>query len=115
MKNEEYSIKIYDLVGTFAENKDKATDIRLKQIFPVLNEGKLVILDFEKVNSTTQSFIHALISDVIRTKGIKVLDKMAFKNCNEVVKTIIEIVVDYMQEPPKIINRDKNEKTDLPL
>jgi len=100
MKNE-ITIKIYDEAGNFAENKDKARDIRLNKIFPALDAGDTVILDFSRVTSTTQSFIHALISDVIRKKGIDVLDNLLFKNCSDVVKEIIEIVVDYMQEPPE--------------
>jgi len=42
--------------------------------------------------------MHALISDLIRKYGIDVLDKIYFKNCNETVTKIINIVVDYMQE-----------------
>lgn len=90
-------IKIYDLVGSFAENKDIAKETRVNIILPNLEKKEKVILNFDKVTSTTQSFIHALISDVIRKKGIDILDLIDFKNCNETVKKIIEIVVDYMQ------------------
>ena len=38
------------------------------------------------------------ISDLIRKDGSQVLDKLSFKNCNETIKKIITIVVDYMQE-----------------
>ena len=109
MKDEEYAIIMYNEVGDFAEDKDKAAHIRVNKIFPALKDGKIVILDFQSVNSTTQSFIHALISDVIRNEGITVLDRLFFRNCNEIVKGIIEIVVDYMQEPPIIVH--KNGKT----
>ncbi|MFT4304653.1 MAG: STAS-like domain-containing protein [Candidatus Woesearchaeota archaeon] len=89
-------IKIINLTGSFAENKDIAREIRLKKIIPNLN--KKVILNFEKIDGTTQSFIHALISDLIRKHGSEVLDKILFKNCNENIKKIISIVVEYMQE-----------------
>ncbi len=55
-------------------------------------------MDFEGIDSATQSFIHALISDLIRKYGIQVLDRISFKNCHETIKKIINIVVDYMQE-----------------
>ncbi|MBI4738460.1 STAS-like domain-containing protein [Candidatus Woesearchaeota archaeon] len=84
-------------VGKFAENKDIARDIRITSILPALEKGEDVILDFQGIDSATQSFIHALISDVIRRKGIAVLDRMYFKNCNTTVQKIINIVVDYMQ------------------
>lgn len=89
-------IKIINLTGSFAENKDIAREIRLKKIIPNLN--KEIILNFEKIDGTTQSFIHALISDLIRKYGSVVLDKIIFKNCNENVKKIISLVVEYMQE-----------------
>ena len=90
-------IIMYEKTGKFAENKDIARELRLNEILPALNNGNIVILNFFNVDSATQSFIHALISDVIRQKGIDVLDKLFFKNCNNIVQKIINIVVDYMQ------------------
>ncbi|MHA1367210.1 MAG: STAS-like domain-containing protein [Candidatus Heimdallarchaeota archaeon] len=75
-----------------------ARDIRLKKIIHALENKQEITLDFDGIDSTTQSFIHALISDLIRKYGIDVLDKIYFKNCNEIVTKIINIVVDYMQE-----------------
>lgn len=91
-------IKLKPIVGSFAENKNSAREIRLKKIIPALEKKQEVILDFKSVDSATQSFIHALISDLIRKYGSEVLDKIAFKNCNNTVKKIISIVVDYMQD-----------------
>lgn len=91
------TLKLLPLVGSFAENKDIAKQIRTENIMTSIDSGQQVILDFNGVTSATQSFIHALISDVIRKYGIKILDKLFFKNCNETVKQIINIVVDYMQ------------------
>lgn len=91
-------IIIFERAGAFAENKDIARDIRLQEIIPALDQKEEVVLDFEKVDAVTQSFIHALISDVLRNYGNDVLDRVAFKSCNETVKKIINIVVDYMQE-----------------
>ena len=92
------NIKLIKQVGPFAENKDIASDIRLKKLIPALEGGKKIVLDFENVEGATQSFIHALISDLIRKYGNEVLDEIQFKSCNDTVKAIISIVVDYMQE-----------------
>ena len=92
------NIKLYPMVGGFAENKDLARKIRLENIIPELEEGREVALDFDGVNTATQSFIHALLSDLIRKYGIEVLDMLYFKNCNETVRNIITMVTDYMQE-----------------
>jgi len=91
-------IKMFPLVGNFAENKDLARDIRIKQIIPALEKKQEVTLDFKGVDSATQSFVHALISDLIRKFGSEVLDTIFFKNCSETIKEIVNIVVEYMQE-----------------
>ena len=95
------SIKILKLTGKFAENKDIARDIRKDKIAPAIAAKHQIILDFNGVEATTQSFIHALISQLIRDYSVNVLDKIAFKDCNETVQKIIEIVVDYMQHEDK--------------
>ena len=92
------SIRIADKGGAFAENKDIARDIRLQEILPALAANEDVVLDFDGVDAATQSFIHALISDILRKYGMNVLDRVAFKSCNETVRKIILIVTDYMQE-----------------
>lgn len=91
-------IEIRAHAGAFAENKDTARDLRLKEIIPALDGGGEVVLSFAGVDATTQSFIHALISDLLRKYGSDVLDRIEFKSCNDTVKKIITIVVDYMQE-----------------
>lgn len=90
-------IRIFPLAGDFAENKDIARDIRMNRIISALKKREEVVLDFDKVDSVTQSFMHALLSEVMREFGPEVLDRIAFKNCNDTVKGIVNIVVDYMQ------------------
>lgn len=91
-------IKLHPIVGSFAENKDLARNIRIKKIIPALDNKQEVTLDFKGIDSATQSFIHALISNLIRSYGSEVLDKIYFKNCNETIRKVVGIVVDYMQE-----------------
>jgi uncharacterized protein DUF4325 len=103
-KNKTVTVEVLKYVGTFAEDKDAARELRRDVILPALEAGNNVVLDFSKVESATQSFIHALISELIRRFGIGVLDKIAFKGCNETIKKIISIVTEYMQhaeEPTK--------------
>lgn len=91
-------VKFFKKVGLFAENKDVARDIRVNLLIPALEKKQRIVLDFEKVEGATQSFIHALISDLIRKFGNEVLDQIQFKSCNKTIKGIITIVADYMQE-----------------
>lgn len=90
-------IKLLPKTGVFAENKDLAREIRIKNITPLLEKNEEIVLDFEGVESVTQSFIHALISELIRTFGNEILENIYFKNCNKNVQNIINIVVEYMQ------------------
>lgn len=92
------SIHIKDAVGTFAENKDIAQDLRVRVLMPTLAKGESVVLDFKGVQGATQSFVHALISEPFRTYGEKTLDLIQFKDCNEFIKQIVTIVTEYMQE-----------------
>ena len=91
-------IKIKDYAGTFAENKDKAKELRVNNIMPALAKGEEVELDFKGVSGTTQSFIHALISEPIRRFRDVALDNLEYKNCSDAVKEIVKTVYDYMQE-----------------
>ena len=92
------NIKLSKRTGSFAENKDLARNIRLKEIIPALEKDQNVVIDFAGIETATQSFIHALISDLIRKYGNDVLDRVCFKSCNGTVQKIIMIVTDYMQE-----------------
>ncbi|KKW47788.1 hypothetical protein A3C21_01955 [Candidatus Kaiserbacteria bacterium RIFCSPHIGHO2_02_FULL_59_21] len=92
------TVAVRPLAGAFAENKDLARDIRLQKILPALERGEIVTVDFADVTGATQSFIHALVSDLFRKYGNDVLDRILFKNCNETVQKVITIVSEYMQE-----------------
>lgn len=100
-------IKIKELVGDFAENKDIAKEIRVNDILPALADGKGVVLDFSGVSGATQSFIHALISEPIRQFHNLALDKMEYKACSDVVKEVIKTVYEYMQESLNSENYEK--------
>lgn len=91
-------IEIKKHAGEFAENKDVAKDIRSNSIIPALSKNEKIVLDFDGVGGTTQSFIHALISEPIRRFRDFALDNIEYKNCNDIVKEVIKTVYEYMQE-----------------
>jgi len=93
-------IDIYERIGKkdFAENKDIGKDIRIEEIMPALEKNNKVILNFDRIDRATQSFIHSLISDPIRRYGDNSLELMLFKNCNDKVKAMIKIVLGYLQD-----------------
>ncbi len=90
-------IGIRQEAGAFAENKDVASGLRERVVLPGLRQNDEVTLDFTGVDGATQSFVHALISEAMREFGPEVLDHIIFKGCNDTVRRIVEIVIDYMQ------------------
>jgi hypothetical protein len=91
-------ISIKKSVGEFAEDKDVAATLRESQLLPVLAAGESIELDFRGVTLTTQSFIHALISEALRVHGEQVLGRIRFKGCVPAVKDIVKTVVQYVLE-----------------
>jgi hypothetical protein len=91
-------IKLKQIAGDFAENKDIAKKIRMEKLIPVLKKGDYVVFDFAGVTGATQSFIHALISDPIRELRNVAFDHLIYKNANKDIQEIISIVYRYMQE-----------------
>lgn len=90
-------MRVFTVSGEFAGDKDAAASIREDYIRATLAKGKRVVLDFAGVDLATQSFIHALIAGVVRDDPDS-LDQVDFKNCNESVRSLIEIVVEYAQD-----------------
>jgi hypothetical protein len=91
-------VDILQKAGDFAEDKDLAAEIRRITIQPEVSNHHTVTLDFSGVNLVTQSFIHALIADVLRTNGERALKHIIFKGCSVGVRGIIETVVQYSLE-----------------
>lgn len=90
-------VKIFDICGDFAENKDKARNIR-EEIKKQCSPSEKVIFDFAGVDSTTQSFVHALISEFFQNYGEDALDRFEFRKCSKPVKSLITTVINYSLE-----------------
>jgi pantothenate kinase-related protein Tda10 len=91
-------VEVQKVCGHFAENKDKARDIRDTLLRKWIESNEPVILDFRGIDSSTQSFVHALISEIFQRKGEAMLDQFEFKNCNKAVKSLISTVINYSLE-----------------
>lgn len=92
------TIRLFAKTGEFAGDKDIAREIRERMLKPLLLEGESVVINFSSVELATQSFVHALISELVRTTQFDALDLITFSDCNPVVRELIEIVTDYSQE-----------------
>ncbi|WP_425562077.1 STAS-like domain-containing protein [Microbacterium kribbense] len=65
-----------------------------------------MILDFEGVSLATQSFVHALIAEAVRSETPAGLDHLVFKNCSSAVRSIIEVVISYAQDDWSDVGRE---------
>jgi hypothetical protein len=89
---------IADTCGVNAVNKDAARRLREAQIRPAIRRGRAVTSDFSGVEVATQSFVHALIADVIRREGPDSLGFLVFKGCSPAVRAVVSLVADYSQD-----------------
>ena len=88
--------------GDFAENKDIAAHLRESVIRAAVKDSNTLILDFNGVTLSTQSFIHALLSDVLRIEGEDLLERIDFRNCVPVIRGLVETVVQYSLESSEV-------------
>lgn len=88
-------IELRPNVGGFAEDKDQARGIRIEKLLPALKDDGRVVLDFRHIEYATQSYVHALLGEILQKYGEPVLDRLEFKNCTQQLQSVIELVVDY--------------------
>jgi hypothetical protein len=88
-------IRVLSVAGSFAEDKEVARQIRRERILPSVVAGKKIILDFSGVSVATQSFVHAMISEVLRQHRERALQLIEFKSCAPAVKSVVLTVVEY--------------------
>lgn len=89
------TIRVPADVGDFAEDKDRAREIRTTVLLPALEAGDDVVLEFSEVGYATQSFVHALIGEGLSRYGENFLNRVAFRGCGPQVRNIVALVVDY--------------------
>lgn len=88
-------IEIGQMTGAVAQDKDTARRVRLEHVLPALKKGARIVLDFSAVNLTTQSFVHACISEAFRTYRDTALDLCEFKGCNPSIRNLVTTVIEY--------------------
>lgn len=94
-----HTLSLLPHLGSFASNKDVATNLRLKEILPRIAKHEEVILDFTGIEAGTQSLVHALIAEPLQLYGKDVLKLIKFKSASPIMKTLISLVIDYTLIP----------------
>ncbi len=77
----------------FEEDTEIAARIRTQEIRPRIEQGQGVIVDFKGLRAPTQSFVHALLYEVLKIPGGLV--GLSFRNCTASAKEVIKAVAAY--------------------
>lgn len=80
-------------VGEFSENVERAAIVRDNLLLPAMLNGDMVVLDFSGARFATQSFIHALLNDALKSPGS--LTRLSFVNCTKSTEEAIRAVAAY--------------------
>lgn len=96
---------IVAIPGPVAQDKDIARKLRCNQILPAVVRGDPVVLDFSSVDLATQSFVHALVSEVFRLHGERAVELVEFRACKTSVRAVAETVAQYSLQAKELAHR----------
>lgn len=90
----QFYLSIYNIFGSFAEDKERAIKYRDEKIMPAIESGKTIIIDFENVSSAPHSFINALIASPISRLGLLAYKKIKVVNKSKDIEGIVDYIFD---------------------
>ena len=85
---------INNFFGSYAEDKEAAIKFRDKRIFPALDEGKTIVIDFDGVKSSPHSFLSALLASPIKGLGMNAYKVIKFVNATPEIRETIDFILD---------------------
>lgn len=94
--NEEqrHYLSIYNYFGKNADDKQAAIGYRDRYLLPAINEGKSFVIDFNEVETSTHSFLNALLASPIRRMGLKAYKRIRVINATKDIRETIDYVLD---------------------
>lgn len=109
-----YEYKIPKLNSeAFGSNRYVATPLR-KELAALLKEHNKIIIDFENIQSATQSWVDELLGKFILVEGKVFLHKVKFKNCTDTIQSLIRFVVEERVNDYAETQRKYQEESFLP-
>ena len=97
-QNVDQDIKFYvgieNYFGKYAEDKEAAIRFRDEKIFPSLNEGKIILIDFDRVVSSPHSFLSALLASPIKGLGLLAHKRVKIVNATPEIRETIDFIFD---------------------
>lgn len=89
-----YYLHIYNYFGRYADNKEDAIRHRDSYIMSAVEDGKTLLIDFQDVESSTHSFLNALLASPIRRMGIRAYKRIRIVNATKDIRETIDYVLD---------------------
>lgn len=93
-ENSRLVISIFNFFGKYAEDKEAAIKFRDKRIFPAIEEGKKILIDFDNVVSSPHSFLSALLASPIKSLGMPAYKIIKFVNAAPDIRETLDFILD---------------------
>ncbi len=89
-----FYLSMTNYFGPHAEDKEAAINYRDTRLFPAINSGKYVVVDFDGVKSAPHSFLSALFASPIKTLGLQAYKAFKFVNTSPEIRETIDFILD---------------------
>jgi hypothetical protein len=98
-REQKHYLHIYNFFGKNADDKQAAILYRNRHLIPAIDAGKLVVLDFEGVETSTHSFLNALLASPVRRMGMNAYKRIKITRAKGDIRETIDYVLDDNTSP----------------
>lgn len=98
-KEQRHYINVYNYFGKNADDKQAAISYRNRHLLPAIDEGKVLILDFDGVETSTHSFLNALLASPVRRLGMSAYKRIKISRAKTDIRETIDYVMDDNTSP----------------
>jgi hypothetical protein len=93
-ENGQFYINISNYFGFYAEDKEAAISFKRDKIFPALESGKKILLDFKGIESSPHSFLSALLASPIKSTGMRAYKIFKIVNATPDIRETVDFIMD---------------------
>lgn len=89
-----YYVSIFNYFGRYAEDKEAAIKFRDSRIFPAVDAGQNIVIDFDNVVSSPHSFLSALLASPIKSMGMRAYKRIKVVNAPTEIRETIDFILE---------------------
>ncbi len=89
-----FYLSVYNYFGPYAEDKEAAIKFRDNRIISAIKSKKILIVDFDRVNSAPHSFLSALLATPTKILGMSAYKKIKIINSSPEIRETIDYILD---------------------